>query len=68
MSDAEPSRNDFGTGLRAALARARTRRDAEPAPPASGDVVSPELALVARDVRGGGSADAAPSEEVEAIS
>jgi hypothetical protein len=41
----------FGTGLRAALARAEAQRapDDPPAPASPRDVVSPELALVARD-------------------
>jgi len=58
MSDGTAASRDFGTGLRAALARARERREAESVPlAATEEVVSPELALVAPELRSGTAAD-----------
>ena len=52
MSDAPESQTGFGTGLRAALARARQRREPSLPPEAAvPEVVSPELALVAPELR-----------------
>lgn len=69
MAEQRESQDGFGTGLRAALARARDRRDEEAAAvePRHARVTSPELALVAGDVTAAPAEDPAGAEHVPPV-